>query len=64
MDRKLYDILLKWLKEANYKFDFEKFELNLLSHPDYGSLTSITETLNEMSIENTAAKLILNYYLI
>ena len=57
MDRKLYDILLKWLKEANYKIDFEKFEINLLSHPDYGSLTSITETLNQMGIENTAAQI-------
>jgi uncharacterized membrane protein/thiol-disulfide isomerase/thioredoxin len=50
----------KWLKQANYAVDFHKFEISLLSHPDYGGLTSITDTLTEFGIENTAAQLPFN----
>jgi len=57
MNRTLYHILTKWLKEANYSIDFNQFEIALLSHPDYGGLTSITDTLSEFAIENTAAQL-------
>ncbi len=57
MNRTLYYILSKWLKEANYAIDFNKFEISLLSHPDYGGLTSVTDTLTEFGIENTAAQL-------
>jgi uncharacterized membrane protein len=57
MNKQLINIMLKWLKEANYEIDFKKFEISLISHPDYGGLTSVTDTLTEFGIENTAAQL-------
>ncbi len=57
MNLQLFQILSLWLKEAGYRFDNEKFETSLLSHPDYGRLTSITDILQEFNIENTAASI-------
>ena len=55
MNKALFEILFKWIKEAGYQIDYNQFEISLISHPDYNSLTSITDTLNEYDIENTAA---------
>ncbi len=57
MNLHLFEILSLWLKEAGYRFDNEKFETSLLSHPDYGRLTSITDILQEFNIEHTAASI-------
>ncbi len=60
MNLRLYDILIKWLKEAGYKIDKEKFEISLRSHPEYDRLTSITDTFIEFDIEHSAASVPFN----
>jgi len=43
-----------WLKEMNIPVSKTFIREQLLSHPNYPSLLSITDTLNELQIENTA----------
>lgn len=49
-------LLLKYLVESNYlNIDSQDLKLQLLAHPDYPSLKSITDTLDYFEIENIAA---------
>jgi len=49
-------LLLKYLINSNYlSIDAEDLKLQLLAHPDYPSLKSITDTLDYFEIENVAA---------
>jgi uncharacterized membrane protein len=57
MNLQLFEILMQWLKVAEYNLKREKVELSLLTHPDYGTLSSITDTLTEFGIEHAAASI-------
>ncbi|NAS31430.1 thioredoxin domain-containing protein [Flavobacteriaceae bacterium R38] len=49
-------LLLKYLISSNYlNIDAQDLKLQLLAHPDYPSLKSITDTLDYFEIENVAA---------
>ena len=43
-----------WLQELKIPASKTYIKQQLFSHPDYPSLLSITDTLNELGIENTA----------
>lgn len=45
-----------WMKELRISLSRTYLKHQLLSHPDYPSLLSITDTLNELGIENTALR--------
>lgn len=51
-----YYILKELLHRNNYYFDEHQLESRLLSHPDFPNINSITDTLDEMDIENLAAE--------
>ena len=46
-----------WLKELKIPVSKTYLHQQLLSHPDYPSLLSITDILNELGIENTAVQI-------
>ncbi|NER14795.1 thioredoxin domain-containing protein [Leptobacterium flavescens] len=51
-------LVLKYLVESNYlNIDSQDLKLQLLAHPDYPSLKSITDTLDYFKIENIAASI-------
>lgn len=49
-------IIGAWLHACGYTISEHQLNLELLSHPDYPSLNAITESLNRMGMEATAAK--------
>lgn len=57
MQENTVNIIYKWLKQTNYEVSIEKIQLQFLSHPDIGTLSSITDTLNAFKIENQAAQI-------
>jgi len=46
----------QFLRENNYRLDLQDYELQLLSHPDYPSFRSISDTLDYFNILNIAAQ--------
>jgi uncharacterized membrane protein/thiol-disulfide isomerase/thioredoxin len=57
MHEKTLNIIYKWLKQANYKISLTELQRQFLSHPDVGTLSSITDTLNDLNIANQAAQI-------
>ena len=57
MRRNLSRELFSWLKQLKIYVSESYLNRQLLSHPDYPSLLSITDTLNELNIENTAIEI-------
>jgi hypothetical protein len=57
MSKQILNILLKWVKASGYAIDETKMETLFLSHPDNGDIVSITDTLNDLNIENTVAEI-------
>jgi uncharacterized membrane protein len=57
MQENTVNIIYKWLKQSHYDVSIEKIQLQFLSHPDIGTLSSITDTLNAFKIENQAAQI-------
>src|SRR6185503_5135850 len=49
--------MYNWLKELKVPVSKTYLNQQLLSHPDYPSLLSITDTLNELNIESTAIQI-------
>ena len=46
-----------WLKQANYDVNLPDLQKRFLSHPDVGTLSSITDTLNDFNIANQALQI-------
>lgn len=57
MHDKTLKIIYKWLNQANYKISLTQLQRQFLSHPDVGTLSSITDTLNDFKIANQAAQI-------
>lgn len=57
MHDKTLKIIYKWLNQANYKISLTQLQRQFLSHPDVGTLSSITDTLNDFNIANKAAQI-------
>lgn len=57
MHEKTLNIIYKWLKQANYKISLTELQRQFLSHPDAGTLSSITDTLSDFNIANQAAQI-------
>ncbi|MEI2711417.1 MAG: vitamin K epoxide reductase family protein [Chitinophagaceae bacterium] len=57
MHNQVLNILLKWLSNSGYSFDKSKLETLFLSHPDSGDIVSISDTLNDLNIENSVAEI-------
>lgn len=55
-DISLFYILKTFLKKQGIKTDFDELEFQLLSHPSYPSLHSVTGVLNHFGIDNLALK--------
>lgn len=54
MSLNLYFLIKKFLDNLNYQLNNDELKLQLLSHPSYPSLHSVTGLLNHFSIENLA----------
>lgn len=54
MDLALYFLIKRFLVNQNYPINSEELKLQLLSHPSYPSLHSVTGLLNHLGIENIA----------
>jgi hypothetical protein len=52
MNAKLSPIVFKWLRYAGITVSKKYIDDHLQSHPDYPALVSITDTLDELGIEN------------
>lgn len=50
-------LLERLLSENNYRLDEHDVSLQLLSHPDYPSIKSITDTLDYFKVENAALQI-------
>lgn len=50
-------LLIAWLKNANYIFDEKTFRQQFLSHPNAPGVSAITDTLNDLSIDNAAIEI-------
>lgn len=57
MHEKTLYIIYKWLKQSGYDITQSDLQKQFLSHPDVGSLSSITDTLNDFNIANQAAQI-------
>jgi uncharacterized membrane protein len=57
MVRGQHSILYNWLQEMNIPVSGTYLRQQLLSHPNYPSLLSITDTLDELGIENAAVQI-------
>ena len=57
MPLKPHTILYTWLKEMKIPVSSTYMRQQLNSHPDYPSLLSITDTLDELDIDNTAIQI-------
>lgn len=55
-----FEILAKYLKSENIILDLDELKLQLLSHPSYPSLHSITGVLDHFSIKNLALEVPIN----
>ena len=54
MSRQLENLIASWLHHLKIPISSQYIKEKLLSHPDYPSLLSITDTLDEMGIDNAA----------
>ena len=54
MPNGLFFLLKKFLQKENYKLNFGELEFQLLSHPSFPSLHSITGVFDHFNIENVA----------
>jgi protein-disulfide isomerase/uncharacterized membrane protein len=57
MSASISTTVYNWLKEMKIPVSKTYIKQQLLSHPDYPSLLSITDTLTELRIENTAVQI-------
>lgn len=57
MSASLHITVYNWLKELKIPVSKSYIKKQLLSHPDYPSLLGITDTLDELGIENTAVQI-------
>lgn len=57
MSEKLSGIVFSWLRELKIPVSKSYIKQQLLSHPDYPSLLSITDTLTGLGIENAAVQI-------
>ncbi len=57
MDQKTVNILYKLLNQAGYGIALAEIERQYLSHPDMGTVISITDTLNDFDIPNQAVQI-------
>lgn len=55
MKESIETIVNKYLQLSNYKVDSKSIELQLLTHPDYPSIKSISDTYDYFGIENIVA---------
>lgn len=53
----LEELMILWLGKMGYSTHTKTLRKRLLSHPDYPGLISITDTLTDLNIDNTAAQL-------
>src|SRR6266542_5687635 len=54
---KLQTLIADWLHQLDIPVSNNYVKSQLLAHPDYPSLASITDTLDELNIENTAIQI-------
>lgn len=54
MDDRLHHLIFKWLRQLQIPVSAGYIHEKLLSHPHYPSLLSITDTLDDLGIENAA----------
>jgi len=54
---KLQNLIADWLHQLDIPVSNNYVKSQLLAHPDYPSLASITDTLDELNIENTAIQI-------
>ena len=52
-----FHFVYKYLKALNIPIDSEEFELQVLAHPNFPSILSITDTLAFMGIQNKVYKI-------
>ncbi|HMK17153.1 MAG TPA: vitamin K epoxide reductase family protein [Chitinophagaceae bacterium] len=57
MSAKIITTVYDWLREMKIPVSKTYIKQKLLSHPDYPSLLSITDTLTDLRIENTAVQI-------
>jgi uncharacterized membrane protein/thiol-disulfide isomerase/thioredoxin len=57
MKNKVVETIYKFLQVLGYdRISFRQIEINILSHPDSGSLNSITDTLTRLEVPSAALK--------
>jgi len=56
-NEKVYHFLRRYLNLEGYKLDAQELKIQLLSHPSYPSLHSLTGVLTHFGIDNVAAQL-------
>jgi uncharacterized membrane protein len=57
MSASLHITVFKWLRELKIPVSKSYLKEQLFSHPDYPSVLSITDTLNDLGIENAAVQI-------
>ena len=57
MSNQIYNQVFRWLQKLNVPISRKYLKQELLSHPDYPSLLSITDTLDHLGIENAAVQI-------
>lgn len=62
MENNLYFILKSFLKKEGFKVNLKELKFQLLSHPSYPSLHSLTGVLSHLGIENLALKVPIDMY--
>ena len=60
MQEQLYSILIKYITKSNISINKEELKLQLISHPSYPSLHSVTGVLEHIQIPNIAVRLQVN----
>lgn len=56
MKKSISNIANKYLQNLSYQIDSKTFELQLITHPEYPSFKSISDTFDYFGIENIAAE--------
>ncbi len=62
MESNLFFILKNFLKKEDFKVNLKELKFQLLSHPSYPSLHSLTGVLSHLGIENLALEVPINVY--
>ncbi|MEL6916243.1 MAG: hypothetical protein AAFO99_00795, partial [Bacteroidota bacterium] len=54
MEDSLFALLKKFIEKQNYRINLKELKFQLLSHPSYPSLHSVTGVLNHFNMDNVA----------